>query len=80
MPFHICLLFIPILNLLNLLIYPGYANEVGESFRSQVPISAVRFTYFVASSYVVADAYSKGMIASRVSLFTNSVNADLHGW
>uniref|UniRef100_A0A6A7G993 Mitochondrial fission process protein 1 n=1 Tax=Hirondellea gigas TaxID=1518452 RepID=A0A6A7G993_9CRUS len=37
----------------------GYANEVGESFRSLTPVSFVRATYGVASVYVVADTYDK---------------------
>ncbi|KAL3856912.1 hypothetical protein ACJMK2_011618 [Sinanodonta woodiana] len=44
--------------------YLGYANEVGESFRSQVHVNVVRFSYVVASGYVVADAVSKGIDAS----------------
>ncbi|KAK3600301.1 hypothetical protein CHS0354_027145 [Potamilus streckersoni] len=44
--------------------YLGYANEVGESFRSLVHVNVVRFSYVVASGYVVADAVSKGIEAS----------------
>ncbi|XP_013379647.1 mitochondrial fission process protein 1 [Lingula anatina] len=45
--------------------YLGYANEVGEAFRSLVHVNLVRFSYVVASSYVIADAYNKGNIASE---------------
>ncbi|BFZ04701.1 hypothetical protein BsWGS_07740 [Bradybaena similaris] len=44
----------------SLLRYLGYANEVGESFRVVVPVSVVRFSYVVASAYVVADSLDKG--------------------
>ncbi|XP_072033930.1 mitochondrial fission process protein 1-like [Amphiura filiformis] len=50
----------------TLLRYLGYANEVGESFRALVPGSVVLGSYVVASSYVVADATSKGYQASKV--------------
>lgn len=43
----------------------GYANEVGEAFRSMVSRTAVRATYGVAICYVVADATHKGSIASK---------------
>ncbi|XP_060584874.1 mitochondrial fission process protein 1-like [Ruditapes philippinarum] len=46
--------------------YLGYANEVGEAFRSQVHVNVVRLSYVVASSYVVADALHKGYKASEV--------------
>ncbi|OWF40402.1 mitochondrial fission process protein 1-like [Mizuhopecten yessoensis] len=44
--------------------YLGYANEVGESFRAQIHVNAVRFSYAIASGYVVADAVHKGKEAS----------------
>lgn len=37
----------------------GYANEVGEAFRSLVRVSVVRLSYAVASAYVVADTTDK---------------------
>uniref|UniRef100_A0A8C6AZT1 Mitochondrial fission process protein 1 n=2 Tax=Odontoceti TaxID=9722 RepID=A0A8C6AZT1_MONMO len=40
--------------------YLGYANEVGEAFRSLVPVSVVWLSYGVSSSYVLADAIDKG--------------------
>ncbi|XP_060071035.1 mitochondrial fission process protein 1-like [Ylistrum balloti] len=45
--------------------YLGYANEIGEAFRAQIPINAVRLSYGVASGYVVADAIHKGKEASE---------------
>jgi fission process protein 1 len=39
--------------------YAGYANEVGESFRYQIPRLVVP-TYVVAFTYVCADAISTG--------------------
>ena len=47
--------------------FTGYANEIGEAFRSQVSVNAVRFTYLVATGYVCADSYSKGQVAAKVS-------------
>ena len=51
----------------------GYANEVGEAFRSLVPAAVVWLSYGVASSYVLADAIDKGKKAGEVSvsLFSN---------
>jgi hypothetical protein len=46
--------------------YSGYANEVGESFRALIHVNWVRFSYVVASSYVCADAASKGKDISQV--------------
>ncbi|XP_040106994.1 mitochondrial fission process protein 1 isoform X3 [Oryx dammah] len=40
--------------------YLGYANEVGEAFRSLVPAAVVWLSYGVSSSYVLADAIDKG--------------------
>ncbi|CAJ0568546.1 unnamed protein product, partial [Mesorhabditis spiculigera] len=37
----------------------GYANEVGEAFRSMIPSVAVKATYVVAMGYVCADALDK---------------------
>ena len=39
--------------------YAGYANEIGESFRYQIPRLVVP-TYVIAGTYVVADAISTG--------------------
>ncbi|CAK1589992.1 unnamed protein product [Parnassius mnemosyne] len=39
--------------------YLGYANEVGESFRSMVPLRVVQASYGVASAYVLADTVDK---------------------
>lgn len=46
---------------------PGYANEVGEAFRSLVPKAVVWLSYGVSSSYVLADAIDKGKKAGEVS-------------
>ncbi|XP_002416659.4 mitochondrial fission process protein 1 [Ixodes scapularis] len=37
----------------------GYANELGEAFRSLVHVNVVRLTYAVASAYVLADTADK---------------------
>lgn len=47
---------------------PGYANEVGEAFRSLVPTAVVWLSYGVSSSYVLADAIDKGKKARDVSV------------
>ncbi|CAK1541867.1 unnamed protein product [Leptosia nina] len=39
--------------------YLGYANEVGESFRSLVPVKVVRASYAVAFAYAFADTADK---------------------
>jgi len=49
-----------------IIINAGYANEVGESFRALIHVNWVRFSYVVSSSYVCADAASKGSDASKV--------------
>jgi fission process protein 1 len=41
--------------------YMGYANEVGESFRSLVSVSVVRASYVVAFGYVFADCVDKSI-------------------
>lgn len=41
----------------------GYANELGEAFRSFIHVNAVRLSYGVASAYVVGDAIHKGGLA-----------------
>ncbi|VDM62100.1 unnamed protein product [Angiostrongylus costaricensis] len=43
--------------------YLGYANEIGEAFRSMLPLAAVRATYVVSFGYACADALDK---SSRV--------------
>lgn len=45
----------------------GYANEVGEAFRSIVPKSFVWSSYVVATGYVCADTIDKGLHVYRVS-------------
>lgn len=49
-----------------LFLHLGYANEVGESFRALVHVNWVRFSYVISSSYVCADAISKGLKAYKV--------------
>ncbi len=43
----------------------GYANEIGEAFRSLVPVRVVNFSYLVASVYVISHAVSRGTIEWR---------------
>lgn len=44
----------------------GYANEVGEAFRSLVPKSIVWFSYALSSGYVLADTVHKGVKVYQV--------------
>lgn len=55
-------------GIINIPSPPGYANEVGEAFRSLVPVSVVWLSYGVSSSYVLADAIDKGKKARDVSV------------
>ncbi|XP_011684660.1 PREDICTED: mitochondrial fission process protein 1 [Wasmannia auropunctata] len=48
--------------------YLGYANEVGEAFRSLVPKSVVWFSYAVSSGYVLADTVHKGAKVYRTDI------------
>ncbi|KAH7957595.1 hypothetical protein HPB52_020733 [Rhipicephalus sanguineus] len=52
----------------------GYANEVGEAFRSLVHVNVVRLSYAVASVYVVADTTDKVLKADKVKC----PNAEAH--
>jgi len=45
--------------------YLGYANEVGEAFRSLVHVNYVRLSYAIACTYVAADANHKGGLAAE---------------
>ncbi|XP_066589666.1 mitochondrial fission process protein 1 [Prorops nasuta] len=47
--------------------YLGYANEVGEAFRSIVPKPVVWFSYIVASGYVLADTCDSGIKVYKTS-------------
>lgn len=46
--------------------YMGYANEVGESFRSLVSVSVVRASYVVAFGYVFADCIDKSIKTYKI--------------
>lgn len=41
------------------IVFIGYANEVGEAFRVWVHVNWVRFSYVVATGYVITDTYDK---------------------
>ena len=47
-------------------IHTGYANEVGEAFRSLTSVTFVRATYGVATAYVLADTYDKAAKMDKV--------------
>jgi hypothetical protein len=55
----------------SLLRYAGYANELGEAFRSFLPHYVVTGTYVVAATYGMADASHKAYLA-----FHNPANAE----
>jgi|UniRef100_A0AC35GRB5 fission process protein 1 len=44
----------------------GYANEIGEAFRSVVHVSLVRLTYVISIGYVCADALDKSRKAYKL--------------
>ncbi|XP_056632750.1 mitochondrial fission process protein 1 [Diorhabda sublineata] len=47
--------------------YLGYANEVGEAFRSIIGSKWVNFSYGVATLYVLADTTDKSIAAYKTS-------------
>uniref|UniRef100_A0A914DI22 Mitochondrial fission process protein 1 n=1 Tax=Acrobeloides nanus TaxID=290746 RepID=A0A914DI22_9BILA len=49
----------------------GYANEVGEAFRSMVHVNVVRFSYLVAFGYVCADTFDKSQKAYNLEWKNN---------
>lgn len=51
--------------------YLGYANEVGEAFRQLIPVSFVRLSYVVASTYCLSDATSKAFYVKKEDLSTD---------
>lgn len=44
----------------------GYANEVGEAFRSLIHVNLVRLSYAVASTYVLVDTTDKVVKADKL--------------
>ena len=46
--------------------YLGYANEVGESFKSMIPKWAYLSSYVVSGLYVTADSIDKGSAEYKV--------------
>ncbi|PSN47434.1 Mitochondrial fission process protein 1 [Blattella germanica] len=53
----------------------GYANEVGEAFRSLVNVNWVRLSYGIACAYVCADTYDKTKkMSKQVALAEKSDN------
>jgi len=50
-----------------ILFVSGYANEVGEAFRSLVPKSVVHGSYGIASLYVLADTVDKSKKMYKVT-------------
>lgn len=44
----------------------GYANEVGESFRSLIHVKWVNLSYGIASAYVVADTIDKSQKTYKI--------------
>ena len=46
----------------------GYANEVGESFRTLVPLKVVKASYAVAFAYVLADTGDKSWKMIKVCI------------
>uniref|UniRef100_A0A1Y1KBC9 Mitochondrial fission process protein 1 n=1 Tax=Photinus pyralis TaxID=7054 RepID=A0A1Y1KBC9_PHOPY len=50
--------------------YLGYANEIGEAFRSMIGPKWVAVTYGVATTYVLADTASKTKDAHVTPIFS----------
>ncbi|KAJ8312458.1 hypothetical protein KUTeg_009831 [Tegillarca granosa] len=51
----------------------GYANEVGEAFRSMINVNFVRLSYGIAIGYVISDAWYKGLQAAEKYAHEDSV-------
>lgn len=58
--------FNPVRFTYNICFLTGYANEVGEAFRSMIPKSLVLSSYAVASLYAVSDASDKAYKSFKV--------------
>lgn len=56
-----------------ILLFIGYANEVGESFRPLIPKKIVNLSYGIAISYVIADCTDKTIKTYRVRTNINSI-------
>ena len=56
----------------------GYANEVGEAFRSLIPVRLVHLSYLVASLYVLSHAFFCGSVASKSQKNKGTSNLDFH--
>ncbi|KAL0275233.1 UNVERIFIED_CONTAM: hypothetical protein PYX00_003156 [Menopon gallinae] len=53
-------------------LFPGYANEVGEAFRSVAPKIFVHASYCLAFAYVFGDAGDKAIKAHRAEKATSN--------
>ncbi|XP_012266763.1 mitochondrial fission process protein 1 [Athalia rosae] len=53
--------------------YLGYANEVGEAFRSIVGKNLVRLSYAVAIGYVLADSSHKAAVVYQQDASSNRI-------
>lgn len=55
--------------------YLGYSNELGEAFRPLISKKWVNLSYVLATTYVLADTYSKAKKAFQVpTLNFNSID------
>lgn len=69
---YLCINYNLFIKLFTIPVFLGYANEVGEAFRSLVHVNLVRLSYGVATSYVIADAIHKGVEANEVLTAENN--------
>lgn len=56
----------------------GYANEVGEAFRSLVHVRLVHLSYGIASAYVFADTFDKSSTHYRELREEKALNVAKH--
>ena len=48
-------------------VFVGYANELGESFKTHIPRAAYFGSYIVASGYAIGDASTKARLVYKVN-------------
>jgi hypothetical protein len=63
---HLYVTLCSLISSFALLFLSGYANEVGESFRSLISVHLVNFSYAVAFGYCLADTIDKTIARKKV--------------
>lgn len=70
-------------DFVELIMYPGYTNEVGEAFRALVSANVVRLSYGIAAIYCLADTADKTRKAAihvRMASNFSAYNLLLYIW